>query len=271
MHPDTTCFFRNSGRAVGGALVFSLPMLMTQEMWWLGYTVDPARLGLFVALAVPMLTALCHYIGFENTSCWRDSAFDALFAIGIGILMNAVVLGAVGILEPGQSWQARIGQVAIQIVPAAIGATLARGQFGMSPIEDRRSSGAPYLGEIFLMAVGAVFLGFNIAPTDEMVMLSTQMTAWHAIALVLLSLAVMHGFVFAVGFKGGTLLSPEEPWWSAFARFTLPGYVVALLISLYVLWTFGRTDGASVDHILLAMVVLGFPSSLGAAAARLII
>jgi len=271
MHPDTTSFFRNSGRAVGGALVFSLPMLMTQEMWWLGYAIDPLRLALFVVLSIPMLTALSHYIGFENTSCWRDSGFDALFAIGVGILLSSVVLVAVGMLKPGQSWNASIGQVAIQVVPASIGAVLARGQFGMSPIEDRRAQSAPYVGEIFLMAVGAVFLGFNIAPTDEMVMLSARMTSWHAIALVLLSLAVMHGFVFAVGFRGGTQLSAEEPWWSAFTRFTLPGYVAALLISLYVLWTFGRVDGASFSHTCMAVVVLGFPSSLGAAAARLII
>jgi len=271
MHPDTTSFLRNSGRAVGGALVFSLPMLMTQEMWWLGYAMDPVRLALFIALAVPMLTALAHYIGFETTTCWRDAAFDALFAIGVGILLSATVLVAVGMIKPGQSWQASIGQVAIQVVPASIGATLARGQFGMSPIEDSRAKSAPYLGEIFLMAVGAVFLGFNLAPTDEMVMMAARMTPWHAIALVLLSLAVMHGFVFAVGFKGGTELSPEEPAWAAFARFTLPGYVTALLISFYVLWTFGRTDGASPGHVCMAMVVLGFPSSLGAAAARLII
>ena len=271
MHPETTSFFRNSGRAVGGALVFSLPMLMTQEMWWLGYTIDPVRLALFVALSVPMLTVLSHYIGFENTTCWRDDVFDALFAMGIGILLSGVVLIVVGMIKPGQSPGASIGQVAIQIVPASIGAVLARGQFGMSPIEDRRAQSAPYLGEIFLMAVGAVFLGFNIAPTDEMVMLSARMTAWHAIALVLLSLAVMHGFVFAVGFRGGTQLLPEEPVWSAFARFTLPGYVTAVAISLYVLWTFGRTDGTSFSHICMAVVVLGFPSSLGAAAARLII
>ncbi len=271
MDQDTISFLRNSGRAVGGALVFSLPMLMTQEMWWLGYAADPGRLALFVALSVPMLTALSHYIGFEDTTCWRDAALDAVFAMGVGLLLSALVLAAVGMIKPGQSWQASVGQVAIQVVPASIGATLARGQFGMSPIAERRSQSAPYLGEIFLMAVGAVFLGFNIAPTDEMVMMPAQMTAWHAIALVLLSLAVMHGFVFALGFRGGTELSPDEPVWGAFLRFTLPGYVVALLISLYVLWTFGRTDGASPDHVLMAVVVLGFPSSVGAAAARLII
>jgi uncharacterized membrane protein len=54
-------------------------------------------------------------------------------------------------------------------------------------------------------------------------------------------------------------------------RLTLPGYVVALAISLYVLWLFGRTDGLDADAVAMATVVLAFPSAIGAAAARLIL
>ena len=54
-----------------------------------------------------------------------------------------------------------------------------------------------YAGELFLMAVGALFLGFNVAPTDEMMLISYQMTEWHALGLLCLSIALMHGFVFA--------------------------------------------------------------------------
>lgn len=49
------------------------------------------------------------------------------------------------------------------------------------------------------------------------------------------------------------------------------GYVIALLISLGILWTFGRTDGLAVSQVLQATVVLGFPAGLGAGAARLIL
>lgn len=58
---------------------------------------------------------------------------------------------------------------------------------------------------------------------------------------------------------------------SVFVRFTLVSYAIALLISLYALWTFGRLDGLGWPIILATATVLGFPAALGAAAARLIL
>lgn len=245
-------------------------MLMTMEMWWLGFYMDRLRLALLIALTIVLLTELSHQIGFRHTRNWRDGLLDALIACGIGAAVSVVVLSVFGILGPQMSPQEIVGKVAVQTVPAAIGALLARSQFGIAG-EEIAEKKETYWGELFLMAVGALFLGFNVAPTEEMILIAYSMSAWHGIALVALSLALMHGFVFAVGFKGGSELSPDTPWWSAFMRFTLPGYAVALSISLYVLWTFGRTDGSSADMILMAAIVLAFPSSLGAAAARLIL
>ena len=267
---ETGRLFRDAGRAAGGALVFSLPMLMTMEMWWLGFYMDRLRLALLIALTILLLMELSHQIGFRHTRDWRDDFLDALIACGIGAAVSAIVLSVFGILGPGMSPHEIAGKVAIQTVPAAIGALLARSQFGIGRerIADKEET---YWGELFLMAVGALFLGFNVAPTEEMILISYSMTAWHGIGLVALSLALMHGFVFAVGFKGGSELSPGTPWWSAVIRFTLPGYTIAALISLYVLWTFGRADGNSVDLVVMAVIVLAFPSSIGAAAARLIL
>jgi uncharacterized membrane protein len=42
-------------------------------------------------------------------------------------------------------------------------------------------------------------------------------------------------------------------------------------MSLYILWTFGRTDGLAFTQAISILVVLGFPSAVGVAAARLII
>ncbi len=55
-------------RAFGGAILFSFPMLMTMEMWWLGFYMDPLRLALFILLAIPLLVGLSYYAGFEPTS-----------------------------------------------------------------------------------------------------------------------------------------------------------------------------------------------------------
>lgn len=259
------------GRALGGALLFGLPMLMTMELWQLGFTMERWRLALLLALSVPLLVGVAHRIGFAQSFGWREDLRDAFLAFGIGIVGSAAVLLLFGVLKRGMPADEIVGKVAIQAVPAALGALLGRSQFGGTQDEEEEGTEAlsGYAGTLFLMLVGALFLGINVAPTDEMVLISFMMTPWHGIALVATSILLMHGFVFALDFHGGH--GGQAPWWSNLLRFTLVGYVIALAVSLYVLWTFGRTDGAAVSAILMTTVVLAFPAAIGAAAARLIL
>ena len=81
----------------------------------------------------------------------------------------------------------------------------------------------------------------------------------------------MHVFVYTVGFSGQETRPEGGTFLSTFLHFTLAGYGLALLVSLYVLWTFGRTDAVDVAQIAMMAVVLAFPSALGAAIARLVI
>lgn len=264
---------RDFARAGGGALLFSLPMLMTMEMWWLGLSLDRVRLLVLLLVTLPLLVALSRRIGFEHTRRWRDDVLDALIALGVAAPVCVILLALFGTVSSTTPAGEIVGKVAIQMVPASIGALLAKSQFasGSDGDPEAEEDEETYGGELFLMAVGALFLGFNVAPTDEMMLISYQMTAWHALLLCGLSLLLMHGFVFAVGFAGGTQVQADDPWWSAFLRMTLPGYVVALGISLFLLWVFARTDGLPPAGIVMATVVLAFPSAIGAAAARLIL
>jgi putative integral membrane protein (TIGR02587 family) len=114
-------------------------------------------------------------------------------------------------------------------------------------------------------------MAFNVAPTDEVVVIAQMMTGWHAVVLVLACLAMMHAFVYAVEFRGQISLAEGIAPWSEFLRVTVVAYALALLICLYVLWTFGRAEGLAFPEVLIETVVLGFPAALGAAAARLIL
>ena len=265
-------FFAGLARGFGGALIFALPMLMTMEMWWLGFYLERFRLALLLIVNIPLLTLLSHHAGFEETFDWHEDLRDALIACGIGILASSAILTVFGIITPAMPADEIIGKIAIQSMPASIGALLGRSQLGGRKVEpEEGTKEETYASELFLMAIGALFLGLNMAPTEEMILISFKMTAWHAALLVLLSILLMHGFVYAVEFKGESTLGPDTPWWSAFLRFTLAGYVISIIVSLYVLWTFGRMDGQAATQILMSAVVLGFPASLGAAAARLIL
>ena len=259
-------------RAFGGALIFSLPILMTMEMWWLGFSASNLRLVLLLLLTIPLLIGLSHYMGFEETFGFKDDALDAFVALAVGFVAGAVTLALFSVIEFGMSAREIIGKISIQAVPGSIGAMFAQSQLGgdqRSKKEKRRHAG--YGGEIFLMSAGALFLAFNVAPTEEMLLIAHQMTPWHSIALALLSLLVMHAFVYALEFHGTPSLPPGTPFWSIFIRFTIVGYATALAMSLYMLWTFGRTDGLAFQQIISVLVVLGFPSAVGAAAARLIL
>jgi putative integral membrane protein (TIGR02587 family) len=274
---DIDAFVRGIARGFAGALLFSVPMLMTMEMWFLGFYMSRERLLLLLILNMPLLLLLSHRIGFERTTTWAQSARDAIVAYGMGILASAailILLGVITIDTPLDQW---IGMVAVQAVPASIGAMLGRSQLSMSDDDDETEGaqdekpGTAYGTELFMMAVGALFLSLNLAPTEEMIVLAYKMTPWHALALTAVSILLMHGFVYALAFRGGHSVQTDGSRWHAFIRFTLPGYVVALAVSLYALWTFERLDGMATVEALLVVIVLAFPAAIGAAAARLIL
>jgi putative integral membrane protein (TIGR02587 family) len=265
-------FLIGLARAFAGAILFALPLFMTMEMWTLGSTMHELRLALFLALIFPVLGGLAYYAGFEESFDIRDFVLNALVAYAVAFIASAAMLGLLAVFGPGMSAGEVVGKTALQAVPGSIGAMLARSQLGGQRDggeEERRRD--TYGGELFLATVGALFMAFNVAPTEEIVLIAQMMTGWHPVVLVGISLLIMHAFVYAVEFRGQTVLAPGISPWSEFLRLTVVAYALALLVCLYVLWTFGRADGLAFPELLIQTVVLGLPAALGAAAARLIL
>ncbi|WP_246617570.1 TIGR02587 family membrane protein [Rhizobium populisoli] len=294
LREEPRSFLIGLGRGAAGAMLFGIPMLMTMELWQLGFYIERYRLFLLLVANIPLLVLLADRVGFERTSTWREAWRDATIAYALGIVMSAAILALFGDIKLDTPFSEMLGKIAIQAVPASIGALLGRSQLGGSSgddEEDNEAEGADgndedkgdggdavpdqlstsYSRELFLMAVGALFLNLNVAPTEEVILISYKMTPWHALATIFVSIAIMHGFVYAVAFKGTHELPEDTPWWHAFFRFTLPGYIVAMAISLYVLWTFGRLDDTAPTQMLMSAIVLAFPGAIGAAAARLML
>lgn len=254
-------------RACAGALVFGFPLMMTMEMWELGFYIERHRLALFLGVIVLVVFGLSRFAGFRDDTDIFDDLLDTLAALLVGVVVSALLLLLFRLIGPQQSLREIVGMVAIQAAPASMGAMLANKQLGRHEQGAEKEDRAGYLGQLFLMAAGALFIAFNVAPTEEMILIGFKMTPWHAVVLVGLSMLVLHALVFTVGFAGQ---EEHHSQLMAFFHFTLAGYGVALLVSLYVLWTFGRLDGGLGDTVL-AAAVLGFPAALGAALARLVV
>ena len=266
-------FFVDLARAFAGALLFALPLLMTMEMWSLGFVVRPERLALFLVVGIPLLAGLAWLVGFREDFGWQDAVIDAGIAYLVAALAAGCALVLLGAITPDMSAYEIAGKVALQLVPAGLGAVLARSQLGLRDEDDveeaRRES---YAGELFLMAAGALFLAFNVAPTEEIVLIAHQQASpWYGLMLLVGSVGLLHAFVYAVGFSGQHSPPEDRGGGHEFLYLTLPGYVIVLAICAYVLWTFGRLDGLSVMSALHLVLVLAFPAALGAATARLVL
>jgi uncharacterized membrane protein len=75
-------------------------MLMTMEMWWLGFYMEPLRLALLMLLNIPLLIGLSYYGGFEATPEPAD-VLDAFAAYAVGFVTAVVMLSLFAIIETG--------------------------------------------------------------------------------------------------------------------------------------------------------------------------
>lgn len=256
----------------GGALLFALPLLMTMEMWRLGFVMEPGRLLALVLASLPMLLGLSYFAGFEPTFRLKDEVLDMLAALGVGLLLSAAVLSLFGALRLEHAWTETTGKIALCAIPGAMGALLAGKQFGERDLARTRTKArTAYGGELFTVAVGALFLAFNIAPTEEVPQIARQMGPFRSLLLLAVTLLLSHVIVYRLGFPGQDVRRGSGGIARTFVFFTIPAYAISFLISACTLWSFGRLDGLSVTEINATVLVLAFPAAIGAATARLVI
>jgi putative integral membrane protein (TIGR02587 family) len=261
-------YLRDLGRAFAGALVFNIPLLMTMEMWEQGVAMERWRLLAYILLGLPLLYGLAFYAGFSDRRGLVNDLLDTAVALAVGCITASVLLILFGVVQWDAPPREAVGMVALQAIPGAMGALLARRQLSGSGQGSTDEAEASYVGELFLMTAGALFFAMNVAPTEEMILIAYKITPTHALALIATSILLLHLIVYKAGFAGQE--EAGEPM-KAFLHFTLPGYAIALGVSLFVLFIFGRTGGHAVTGVVQTVLVLGFPAAIGAAAARLLV
>jgi putative integral membrane protein (TIGR02587 family) len=255
-------------RAFGGSILFALPLLMTMEMWWLGFYMSPLRLVALLVTFFPILIGLSHYIGFDETATIGHSAVQATIAYGVALVSSGVMLSVIGVFKPDMGWHEVVGKLAVQAGPGALGALLAQSHFGSSPEKEQRREDAAYTEHLFFMLVGALYVALTVAPTDEMPLIGFMMHDAHTLAAVALSLLLLHFFMQGVGFEGHAAAAPGGAL-STFLRLSVVGYALALIVSAFLLYVFGRFDGSDLAAGLHTTIALALPATAGAGAARL--
>lgn len=260
-------------RAFAGAAVFGIPMVFTMEMWWIGETLTFTHLLVILALGFVANLGLAHVAGFRSDSSFIMSVDQAIDALTVGIVSALVLLIGINQLRITDGIEQGLDTVVLLALPLSLGASVARqvfsGRTGRDGDADSELSVKQGLiADVGATAIGGVFIGMTIAPTDEVEMIAAGLSWWHVFTLIGLSLILSYVIVFASGFDEP---SPDGPFQHPLSE-TMLSYVISLIVAFLLLLLF---KSISMDdpfqEILRQTVVLAVPVSIGGAGGRLVI
>lgn len=283
------------GRGVAGGLLFSIPLLYTMEVWWAGFLLDSQRLLICFATTFLLLLAYNRYSGIHPGVRLLDVVIDSVEEFGIGIVLAALILFLLGRVAPGMPREEILGKIILESMLVSIGVSVGTAQLGMPTEKDKdrqkesgeeaggaqsgkkeepdgsEDSSRPHIfKQTSLSFCGAILFAANIAPTEEIVVIATELPPWKLLALVALSLAMGALVLYFSEFHQSRRFYPPTGWLFGILDVAFT-YVIALLASALILWFFQRFDEASVATGVAEVVVLGFAGNLGASAGRLLI
>ena len=268
-------------RAMGGGLIIGLPLLFTMEMWAHAFLLPSWKILVLLAVAFVIVIGYNAVSGFRRDRTWGDLLVDSIETLGIAAVVSVGAMLVLGRIGPDSDLRDVAGKVALEMIPVAFGVSSAGTQLA-SPDggadEDARDRGSSAAGSaagpfarLFIAGGAALLFAFNVAPTDEPMLLGVEAEGWQLLAAVVASLLVTFAIVFYAEFRGSRTGSVARSPLEHPIGETVAAYAISLLVSLMLLWAFGRTDGAAPGVIAAQAVMLAVVASFGAALGRLLV
>ncbi len=275
---------RDALRGMCGGMLFGVPLLYTQEVWYVGsYTRAPRLLGVLLLALVPTFF-LVHTAGFRGSKDvrYRDAAKDSVEALALSVVCAGGVLLLLRQVTTQTPLGPALGRVVLEAVPFAIGMALARHFLAGAPDENqdtgeerRHSHGRlpstnSTMADLGATAIGAIFIALNIAPTDEVQIIAAAMSPGWLLGVLLASLVISYCIVFMAGFGDQQRRRRQQGALQHPLTETVVSYLVSLLMAGVMLWLFQKLELGDPWHLALTyVVVLGLPTAIGGAAGRL--
>jgi putative integral membrane protein (TIGR02587 family) len=273
------------GRGIIGGLLFSLPLLYTMEVWWAGFSSHPLHLILYVAATFILLLGYNYFAGIRHDANLLEVVIDSVEEMGLGLLISATALFVLGRVTLDMTPSEAVGKITIEAMTVAIGVSVGTAQLGGAAGDDTgegdsststpagkrdSSAGVHFAGQLVVALCGAVLFAANVAPTEEIVMIAVEISAWRLLAIALISIVLGAVILFHIDFKGAQQFAPMRGA-SAVVIGSVITYAIALAASAMILWFFGRFEGQALVICIGQTVVLGLAATLGASAGRLLL
>ncbi|MCU0525266.1 MAG: TIGR02587 family membrane protein [Elainella sp. Prado103] len=278
-------------RGAAGGFLFGIPLLYTMEVWWIGSYVEPPLMLVVLAITSSIVFLLNRTDGFRQSSpdSSQQAAMDSLEAIAIGVLSVTAILFLLREIDATTPLSEALGKIVLEGMPFTIGVALARSI--LSGMRDQRgdaesdSSGKAEkihhlannhhnaaLADLGATLVGAIFIAFSIAPTDEVPLLAAASSPSWLLSILIASLLISYCIVFVAGFTTQEHRLQQQGAFQHPLVETVMAYLVSLIAAALMLWIFHRLSLADPWTVWLERtLILGLPATIGGAAGRLAI
>lgn len=271
---------RNQVRGITGALIVSGSTILTIETWWLAWQRPAPHMIAYAVVGLGVVLSITRTSGFrveeEDSPQYDPGRLAADFAELVlqSVAAAFVVLSMYGVVDLSTPAHVAARMGLLQVVPLGFGAALSNRL--LHELEDQQSEGKTAAEQtlpknIAIFAAGAVFFALPLGASIEMNILAAS-AGWKRLAVIVgVSLLTTYLILYELEFRGQSKRTVDRERAALIhAGQCCVLYVVGAVVSALLLWGFGYlTYSLAVD--VQKVVVLTFPTSVGGAAARVVL
>ena len=268
-----------------GGFLFGIPLLYTMEVWFIGSYVQPSMLLSILAVTLIVIFIINRIEGFrpQESETLPGAIAETIETLAIGMVCSALMLIILKRIDLQTSQAEALGKIIFEGVPFSLGVAFSRSLLnGNSEVDSdggnersgsqnkSQTSWQDTTADFGATLIGALFIAFSIAPTDEITVLAASASSPWLLIIIFTSLLVSYCIVFASEITNyqqrlrqlGVFQSPLSE--------TVVSYLVSLFVSMLMLWFFQKLAFNDPWYIWLRYsIILGLPASIGGAAGRL--
>jgi putative integral membrane protein (TIGR02587 family) len=267
---------RNQVRGITGALIVTgATILFTLEVWRLARTRPVSHLFAYAVVGLGIVLIITRSSGFRvQEEDDRPQYNPVRLAVNFSeLVLQSVaaalfVYGVVHLSTPGHV-AARLALM--QVVPLGFGAALANRLLHEMEENEDSAEEVTLLTNVAIFAAGGIFLALRLAVSIEVNLLAAAAGWPRLAAAVALSLVTAYLILYELEFRGQSRRTIDREW-AALVHVgqTFIVDAVGVVVAALLLWGFDHlTFSLAVD--VQKVVVVSFPTTVGGAAARVVL